>query len=623
MANLNDKFAYERSLKAIEKIEQEKKQNMGADILMFFCENCFEENKVYENTIPNLEKLNFSEIHCCDNPKISFQILGTDGDKHWISLSQFWSYKNNNLIKTDENGKYILHITYDKKPEKNEKLTEDDKKNPFKKLFYSTEHLTCFSQFDSLLGLYGKHYLPIKKARWYQALGGVLQKKIVLGEKVTDTRINCIYPLPTEQGKNDLIYLFKDVLAPLGLNIEEPISYHPEQLIGKVIEILLDNPKGKPKKIKVKKENRGYFDADFVEIDEANILIFNKDEQTQQAREYISKALNPIGRNEVVKKLVGDLPTERVQYYPKCTITAYFQPSKKIEEILFLQGFLRRFLIPVGNVEPFLNFGNENDFLKKITPSEFSKHKCKEELINFLSNVSESLKARDFVFSPEAIDKLNYYHQYLISEGQIHSERIANLTKLNKWTFQDYLIRMSCILAGSFYQNVVNEKFVALAYMDLVELLQSTFNFIHSQVYGSFDYGTGWQGATFKEKLCLEYLYEKKCFSAESSSVNIAEFISYIEQIYKVKDTRARQILADFKKKTLVDSKQIFQDNTRVWLTFIPQTENMVSQGDKGRKGYNLYESVFSSINHILREVSSLSPSLSLDGKIIEEFKVK
>jgi len=59
--------------------------------------------------------------------------------------------------------------------------------------------------------------------------------------------------------------------------------------------------------------------ADFIEIDEANPLIFSKDEQHKQAREYISKALNPIGRNEVIKKLVDDLPTERVQYFPKLT----------------------------------------------------------------------------------------------------------------------------------------------------------------------------------------------------------------------------------------------------------------------------------------------------------------
>src|SRR3989344_559352 len=500
--------------------------------------------------------------------------------------------------------------------EKASKIITDKKRNvvlvqrnPFKKLHYATQHLPYFNNVNVLLGLYGRHYLPIKKARWYQLVGGVLQMNITLGEKYTDTRINCLYPLPTEQGKNDLIYFAKNILKKMNFVIEEPLSYHPEQLVGKVIEVMIDNPNGsKPKKIKIKQENRGYFDADFIEIDEANPLIFSKDEQHKQAREYISKALNPIGRNEVIKKLVDDLPTERVQYFPKCTITSYFQPSRKIEEELFLQGFLRPFIIPVGDIEPFLNYGNEEDFKRKLSPPEISKEACEQELINFLNTIKKNLKNQKFVFTSEAIDKINFYHQYLLAEGQIHSEKISNLSKLIKWSLQDYLIKMSCVLAGSYNQFVVTENFVVLAYMDLVELLQSTFDFIEKQVYGNFDYGTGWQGANYKERLCLEYLYEKKCFSPENSSVSIADFILYICEIYKIKETRARQILGKFKEKNYVDTKQTGQDTTRVWLTFLPQTDNKLFQGDKGVKGYNLYESVFYGLNSILAGVSSLSP---------------
>lgn len=501
-----------------------------------------------------------------------------------------------------------------------------NQKNPFTKLHYATQHLSCFNEMNLLLGLYGKHYLPIKKARWYQLVGGIIQKKIKLGNKSTDTRISCIFPLPTEQGKNDLIYLFKDIASQVRKNkdeifsVEEPLSYHPEQLIGKVIEVMIDNPAGiKPKKIQKKIENRGFFNSDFIEIDESNLLFFSKEEQIKQAREYISKALNPIGRNEVVKKLVDDLPDERVAYCPKCTFTLYFQPTKKLDEELLLQGFLRRFLIPVGSIEPFLNYGNEEDFKRKISQQQISKKQVKEKLVGYLDKVRETNKNCDFVFTEEAIEKINYYLQFLIAEGQVHSERISNLTKLFKYTMQDYLIRMSCILAGSFYKNIVNEKLVALAFMDLVELLQSTFDFIKIGVYGNFDYGSGWQGVNYKERLCLEYLYDKKSFSADSSSVSIFEFENYIMDIYRIKETRARQIFADFKKKSLVDSKQINQYETRVWLTFIPQTENMVFQSDKGDKGYNLYESVFSAINGILIDMSALSPlSPSIDFSEID-----
>src|SRR3989344_1840252 len=45
---------------------------------------------------------------------------------------------------------------------------ELNKENPFKKLHYSTDHLPYFHEFSSLTGLYGRHYIPILKARWYQ-----------------------------------------------------------------------------------------------------------------------------------------------------------------------------------------------------------------------------------------------------------------------------------------------------------------------------------------------------------------------------------------------------------------------------------------------------------------------
>lgn len=545
--------------------------------------------------------------------------LGLDRKQVFNAMAscKIGKWQEANLSYKDITFQKALKIVTDKKRD-----VISIKKNPFKKLYYTTKHLPNFDNLDSILGLYGKHYLPIKKARWYQLVGGSLQKEITIGEKHTDTRINCLYPLPTEQGKNDLIYLFKNVIEPLGLTLEKPISYHPEQLIGKVIEVFIDNPNGKkPKQIKKKFENRGYFAADFIEIDEANILIFNKDDQTRQAREYISIALNPIGRNEVVKKLVADISSDRVQYCPKCTVTAYFQPSKMIEQDLFLQGFLRRFLVPVGNIEPFLNYGSEADFKRKLSPPEISKQQCIEDIVNYLSSIRIFMVHREFVFTTEATDMIVTYLQYLIAQGQKHSARISNLIKLFKWTIQEYLIKMSCILAGSYQQYVVDKSFVTLAYMDLVELLQSTFDFIEQRTYGDFDYGTGWQGANYKEKTCLEYLNEKRAFSNENSTVSVEEFVEYIKQVYEIKETRARQHLAKFKKKGYVESKQIGSYDSRVWLTFVPQIENMIYEGDKADKGYNIYESINSDINSIIEGVKSLSPLLPLDGVPTEIIK--
>jgi len=407
--------------------------------------------------------------------------------------------------------------------------------NPFKKILQGpveTKHLPNFNKINQIIGLYGSHYLLLEKARYYQLAGGIIQKPITLGQKQLDTRVHCAYPLPTEAGKNELIYLFKEIVKQIlkskttgdRFTIEEPTSYHPEQLIGKVIERLVDNPMyisgqvKSPKKIKQKIENRGFFDNDFIEIDEANILISQSDEQTKQAREHISKATNPIGRNEVTKKLVDDLPSEKVSYCPNCTFSIYFQPFK-IPENLMLQGFLRRFLVPAGNTEPFLSYGSKTLFDKKVLDVEFSKDNVKQELIAYFGQVRRFSESVDIVFTEGFREKLSDYVMYLIEEGRVHSERIANLTKLMKWTIHDYLIKMSSIIALTHFTNIVDENCLALAYMDLVELLQAHFDFVQEWVWGDFDYGVGWQGSSYKERVCLEYLNERGCFSFESSSV--------------------------------------------------------------------------------------------------------
>lgn len=490
--------------------------------------------------------------------------------------------------------------------------------SPYIDLDYVSEHLPYFDDLRKLLGLYGKHYRPLMKARWYQLLGGVLQQKIRFGQKYTDTRVNCIYPLPTESGKNDFIYLLKDIIPKVRkgnekFRIEEPTSMHPEQLIGKVIEREIPNPRyvngevTKPKKIKTKIENRGYFDNDFLEFDEANALIYSNEEQIRQAREHISKATNTIGANEVVKKLVDDLPDERVSYYPNCTISLYLQP-KKIHEDLVKQGFIRRFLIPVGRIEPFLNEAREEDFKRKSEVLNFSRESLIEKGAEYLSSIYSSCKGKEFIFSEGSKELLLEYLQYLLIQGKVHSQKISNMIKIFNWTIFDYFIRFSCIIAGSYRTNIVTKEHIQLAFMDLTELLQAHFDFIDQRIEGNLDYGVGWKGAEYKDRICLEHLYNEDCLSLEKSTISIAEFKEYIEEIYKVRKDQAQKIWQKYKENDWVEGKQIGQYDSRVWLKFDPQIDNIISQGHKGSKGYNLYKSVISNKNTIISTLRSLSP---------------
>lgn len=493
------------------------------------------------------------------------------------------------------------------------------KENPFKNLHYAVEHLQYFHEFNSLTGLYGRHYLPILKARYYQLLGAIIQKPLRIGKLYTDTRIHVAYPLPTEAGKNELIYSIKELINS-GIEKEngktftmsEPTSFHPESLIGKYIEVtdeIRNESTGRMKKIKKRVENRGHLNNDLLDFDECTDLITGTKPEHKQAREILSKAENPIGRNEVQKRLTEDLPEHIVKYNPQCTNSYYFQPFKKIPEQAFLQGFLRRKLIPVGNIQPFLNFADATSYNDKLTDLGFSRENYKRTLIDFLERVRAfSNQDLDIVFSDDANELIHNYSLFLSEQARIHSEKISNFSKISKYTTLSHLVKMSAIISMSYGKQVVDKDCVCLAYMDLVEIFQNTLDFIYERTFGDFSYGTSWGGADYKQKQCLNYLFSHNATSKENSQVSISDFITIVKEIYEKGDSTARQKYLKMKQMGLVDSEQIGQTESKVWLKFNPIQHKEWVEGDKGYKGYNTYNMVFQGLKSILQNIKPLKP---------------
>ncbi len=504
---------------------------------------------------------------------------------------------------------------------------KEKKKNPYKELFYETRHLPFFKEFDRLMGLHGKHYTCLKKARYYQLVGGIVQKRIRLGGIKTDTRLQVLYPLPTEAGKNSVIYAIK-YLIKKGIRknrnegtlftLSEPISYSAESLVGKYIERTekeLNESTGKYRTVKKRFENRGHFNNDFLELDECSQLILSNDEQTKQAREYFSKSENPIGLNEVEKRLVDDLPSEKVSYCPNNTDSFYFQPSEKLPEHFITQGFGRRKISPVGNISDFLIEGTEENIGIKTNGEGFSEDDDANKIISFLEAMRENLvplnQNVNFIFTEEARKLINSYTLLILRQGKIHSEKIANFCKINKYTTQEYLTKMSCILACAYGKNEVDEKLVSLAFMDLTEFMQNTYDFIFDYVKGRFDYGVVWQGAKHYDIQCLKHLYENEYRSFDSSRMGIAQFLELIQEVYpnNIGDDSARKNYLRMKKQGWIDSSQKGQYDSRVWLKFNPKIQKEVVEGLQGSKGYTIYKEVFQCLNDILATLQPLSPS--------------
>ncbi len=474
-------------------------------------------------------------------------------------------------------------------------------KNPFKQLHYSTDHLPLFHEFETIVSLYGRHYIPILKTRWYQFHGGIIQKVVKLGNLTTDTRVQACYPLVTEGGKNEIIYSIKRLIkkgipkdAENKFVIAEPVSFHQESLIGKRVERMVDNPLGKPKKIKVKIENRGHLDSDFVEFDECNQLITSSSPDFQQAREYLSKAENPIGMNNVEKRSVDDLPEETVSYCPNSTHSYYFQPFKKLPESFVLQGFGRRKLIPVGSISSFLVPASETLYNRKLQGLDFSEEEYEERLINHLTNVRQFTSTNDFSFTDKAIEKIREYALYITGQAELHSEKISNFAKVSKWTSLANLVKFSCILAGAYHCSQVNENHVALAFFDIVELMQNTYDFISERIKGDFDYGITWGGADSNQRECLKFLYNHEFISRDTSAMTINEFVNkVVAKVYKVAESQARNRYLEMKEAKLIDSAQVGKTTSRVWIKINPDHVKMYGKGDKGIKGYNAYNSIF------------------------------
>lgn len=500
--------------------------------------------------------------------------------------------------------------------------------NPYQELFYETRHLPMFKEYNSLINLYGEQYKCLKKARWYQLIGGILQSKIRLGKSFTDTRIQLLIPLPTEQGKNELMYANKKLIKA-GIKkdnkklfrLSEPISYSAESLVGKYVDRVIPNPDyvdgivKKPKTIRERIENRGHFDNDFLELDECTQLMMSNDEQIKQAREYFSKSENPIDKNEVVKRLVDDLPHETISYYPENTDTFYFQPAIRIPENMMTQGFLRRKLIPIGNVGKFLNEASVVMFDDRLDDDDTDEEQIIIRLIKYLECVRNNTKPLnkniDFAFTEEAKELIKKYTLTILKQGKQHSEKISNYCKLIKYTTNDNLITMSCILASAYGTTKVTPNFVSLAFMDLTEIMQNTFDFIKDNVKGDFDYGVTWKGAGYYDKECLKYLYENNCLSFDGSIVSISDFIFKIREVYpnKIGTEMARKHYKRMKEEKWIDGKQKGQTDSRVWLKFNPKIQEELDEGIKGGKGWKVYKNVYLSINDILGGLPSL-PSL-------------
>jgi len=192
-------------------------------------------------------------------------------------------------------------------------------------------------KYKILIGLTGESYNDATKMMFYSLIANQIKTNFfTMDSKKIDLRLNILIQLKSGHGKKNYEYFIKHTIEGLGKSYQEPVSYHPEQFVGKII---VQETKGDFTYTPI----FGTLASDFVVLDEAHSLLTRK--ENEECLRYIRTALDPIGSNTIEKKQVNVPDTDKLAYDPNCTMLMLTQPITKVDESLLLRGSFRRFIM--------------------------------------------------------------------------------------------------------------------------------------------------------------------------------------------------------------------------------------------------------------------------------------
>ena len=421
-------------------------------------------------------------------------------------------------------------------------------------LYYPFGHMLGFDDLKASTRLFGDEYKLIFKALWYALVSCLISTKTLnLGQIRTDGRISVLWPIKSGGGKESIKNTIKNVQEELELYCSEPTSLHAEQLVGKVV---------RPSKSQNYEKIKGFLADDYVIIDEAYNLLTSPELHYSEARKYIRTALDPYPHNTVTKRPT-DIPREfALKYEPKCPISLFVQPFQFENDLLVMEGDIRRFIIPYVKM---IGIDRTDAFKKRIMDDNDDSNSL-EEFCNMIKTIKVP---QEFEFTPEARTKFVELSLDLRDRGFNYSEKIKYFTDNIEFTIQNFLLKFAVVQALQENTGIVNVEHVELAYIDLFEVLEHTYTFVESKIPGFMNYGEGWQGALLQDQEALRWLYNQGATSLEGSNVSVGQYQDQIQLIFDKKERQARTIMNKQVKKGWIKKKKGYQQST-VWLNFEP-----------------------------------------------------
>jgi hypothetical protein len=445
-------------------------------------------------------------------------------------------------------------------------------------LLYPTDHLQNFDHLGRATGLYGKPYKPIIKAIWYVLHAQILKERIVsLGDIETDCRMNFTFILRSGGGKKEIEDIITKVCTGLGEKVTKPTSYHPEQLVGKVVK---ERKTGEYSQIK------GHLGDDILIFDDAIELVKAQKAFNRESRRYIIKALDPIGDNLITKRPTGIPRRHALRYYPNCSIQILLQPFTISGEVV-KSGFSRRFLFLLPEIER-----SKEIFSQKTLSDGTLKSQSFEIVLDHLKKLRKSGASQKPTFSPKAIERFNELHLLLIEFGEGYSKKVSSFTEIIGFSLQNWFLKMIAILANSHKRTEASIFDVEMAFVDLLEFLDSNFEYVERKVQGSLDYEDQNQptGTDFE---IIEWLKRKGALSYEASKIPIQEFQKEISKKFQISPAGARGRYQRYVLKGWIKGKQKGAYGSKVWVT-IRLDEDEGEQGEQGDRVIAEYQRIIS-----------------------------
>ena len=426
-------------------------------------------------------------------------------------------------------------------------------------------HLRLYNKIDAMVGLDGEKYYSVKKWLSYlyeSALQPPIQ--IIVGTAHYDNRTHALIIATAGKGKGVIKNTIKQTLRFEKQDVVEASGIiHPEQLIGKMKEVGRGVNKHKI-------EAKGYLAAKILLHDEANSTIDETAPNADQSMRIKRTAMDTYGFNLLSKKLVEDFIDDTLEYYPPTNCIDFMHPQQ-LQSCFFDKGTYRRYAC----------FELSNN--KQLDVNESVKSLF-DEPTNYEIEKKLLLKIRESNFKIKSNLKLNdnckkiaakwiiTWNSMLLNHPNSAVRRFGEMTF---YSIKEYFFKFIAILHGAHGKEISDPSLTTAACIDtfhfLLETLENYTKF--GDIVNTSDV---WRGAKGMEIKALEYLYRKEALSLDSSKVTVANFIEVISELFGLQERQAKGILSNLKAKRWVNSKQVGQNDSRVWITFKPELSGVL-----------------------------------------------